>query len=69
VHGMFTVGLMMMALFLHIRFAPYARLQRAVAAREWPVAAAQLGSIRKLVAVNLLLGVGVYALAVVGRAF
>jgi len=69
VHGMFTVGLVMMALFLHIRFAPYARLRRAVAAREWPVAAAQLGSIRKLVAVNLLLGVGVYALAVVGRAF
>jgi len=69
VHGMFTVGLVMMALFLHIRFAPYARLRRAVAAREWPVAAAQLGSIRKLVAVNLMLGVGVYALAVVGRAF
>ena len=31
----------MMALFLHVRFAPYPRLQRAVAAREWPVAAAQ----------------------------
>ncbi len=69
VHGMFTGGLVMMALFLHIRFAPYARLQRAVAAREWPVAAAQLGSIRKLVAVNLTLGVVVVALAVVGRAF
>ena len=69
VHGMFTLGLVMTALFLHIRFAPYARLRRAVAAREWPVAAAQLGSIRKLVAVNLMLGVGVYALAVVGRAF
>ncbi|MDM0121427.1 CopD family protein [Variovorax arabinosiphilus] len=69
VHGMFTVGLVMMVLFLHIRFAPYARLQRAVAAREWPVAAVQLGNIRKLVAVNLMLGVGVVALAVVGRAF
>lgn len=69
VHGMFTMGLVMMALFLHIRFAPYGRLRRAVAAREWPVAAAQLGSIRTLVAVNLMLGVGVYALAVVGRAF
>jgi len=58
----------MTALFLHIRFAPYPRLQRAVAAKEWPVAAAQLGSIRKLVAVNLTLGVVVFALAVVGRA-
>lgn len=69
VHGMFTVGLAMMALFLHIRFAPYARLRRAVAAREWPVAAAQLGSIRTLVAINLALGVVVFALAIVGRAF
>ena len=68
VHGMFTGGLVMMALFLHIRFAPYARLRRAVAAREWPVAAAQLGSIRTLVAINLTLGVAVIALAVVGRA-
>jgi uncharacterized membrane protein len=65
---MFTLGLVMMALFLHIRFAPYARLQRAVVARDWPVAAAQLGSIRKLVAVNLTLGVVVFALAVIGRA-
>lgn len=69
VHGMFAVGLAMMALFLHIRFAPYARLRRAVAAREWPVAAAQLGSIRTLVAINLALGVVVFALAIVGRAF
>lgn len=69
VHGMFTGGLVMMALFLHIRFAPYPRLRRAVAAGDGPAAAAQLGSIRKLVAVNLTLGVVVVALAVVGRAF
>ena len=69
VHGMFTVGLVMMALFLHIRFAPYARQRRAVAAREWPVAAAQHGSIRTLVAINLALGAVVFALAIVGRAF
>ena len=67
VHAMLTIGLVMMALFLHIRFAPYPRLLRAVAAREWPVAAGQLNSIRKLVAVNLALGVLVFAFAVVGR--
>ncbi|MDM0075661.1 CopD family protein [Variovorax sp. J2P1-59] len=67
VHAMLTVGLVMMALFLHIRFAPYPRLQRAVAAREWPVAAANLNVIRKLVAVNLALGVLVFAFAVIGR--
>ncbi|MDP9899617.1 CopD family protein [Variovorax ginsengisoli] len=68
VHGMFTLGLLMTALFLHIRFAPFGRLQRAVAAAQWPVAAAQLASIRKLVAINLTLGVLVFALAIVGRA-
>ena len=68
VHAMLAVGLVMMALFLHIRFAPYPRLQRAVAAREWPVAAAGLNVIRKLVAVNLALGVLVFAFAVLGRA-
>ncbi|MDM0014335.1 CopD family protein [Variovorax sp. J22P168] len=67
VHAMFTLGLVMMALFLHIRFAPYPRLVRAVAAREWPVAATNLNTIRKLVAVNLVLGVLVFAVATLGR--
>jgi uncharacterized membrane protein len=69
VHAMMTLGLVMTALFLHLRFAPYPRLRRAVAAREWPVAAANLGTIRKLVTLNLALGVLVFALAVIGRAF
>jgi uncharacterized membrane protein len=68
VHLMFGLGLFMMAIYLHIRFSPYSRLKRAVAAREWPVAAASLDLIRKLVRINLLLGVVVIALAVVGRA-
>ncbi|CAN7161597.1 CopD family protein [Variovorax sp. LjRoot84] len=68
VHAMLAVGLVMMALFLHVRFAPYPRLQRAVAVRDWPAAAANLGTIRKLVATNLALGVAVFALAIVGRA-
>ncbi|OUM02158.1 CopD family protein [Variovorax sp. JS1663] len=67
VHAMLGIGLLMMGLYLHIRFAPYPRLVRAVAAREWPVAAAQLNTIRRLVEVNLALGVGVFALAIVGR--
>ena len=68
VHAMLALGLVMMALFLHLRFAPYPRLVRAVAAREWPVAAANLNLIRRLVVTNLALGVLVFALAVVGRA-
>jgi uncharacterized membrane protein len=68
VHAMLALGLLMMALFLHLRFAPYPRLRRAVAAREWPLAAASLNLIRRLVALNLALGVLVFALAVLGRA-
>ena len=69
VHAMLTIGLVMMAVFLHVRLAPYPRLVRAVAAREWPVGGAQLDLIRRLVVLNLALGVLVFALAIVGRVF
>ena len=64
---MLALGLLMVAVFLHIRFAPYPRLLRAAASREWPVAAAQLNMIRRLVELNLALGVAVFVLAIVGR--
>jgi uncharacterized membrane protein len=56
-----------MAVFLHIRFSPFPRLLRGVAARVWPVAAGQLDTIRRLVELNLALGVAVFGLAIVGR--
>ncbi len=68
VHAMFAIGLAMMAVYGHIRFAAYPRLQRAVVAREWPKAAAQLNAIRLRVALNLALGTAVFVLAVLGRA-
>jgi uncharacterized membrane protein len=68
VHAMLVIGIVMMALFGHVRFAPYARLRRAVEARDWPTAAHNLGTIRRLVAVNLTLGVVVFVVAIVGRA-
>ena len=68
VHAMFGIGLAMMAVYGHIRFAAYPRLQSAVAAREWPKAAAQLNAIRQRVALNLGLGTAVFVLAVLGRA-
>lgn len=54
---MATLGLVMMAIFGHIRFALFRRLQRAVAASDWPSGAKALGSIRSWVGVNLALGV------------
>jgi uncharacterized membrane protein len=68
VHAMFSVGLLMMAVYGHIRFAIFPRLQQAVAARTWPQAAAQLNAIRIRVVLNLMLGTAVFVLAVVARA-
>ena len=68
VHLMFVLGLVMMAIFLVIRLAPFPRLQRAVAASEWPVAARELDLVRKLVVTNLALGVITTAVATLGRA-
>lgn len=53
---MATLGLVMMALFGHIRFALFKRLQRAVAASDWAAGGKALGSIRTLVGINLALG-------------
>ncbi|WP_119155136.1 DUF4149 domain-containing protein [Caldimonas tepidiphila] len=68
VHAMLGLGLVMAAIFGHIRFASYPRLRRAVAAREWPAAAGALDSIRRLVALNLGLGTLVFVVALVGDA-
>jgi uncharacterized membrane protein len=67
VHAMFGFGLLMMAVYGHIRFALFLRLQRALAARDMPQAAAALNAIRQRVALNLGLGTLVFVLAVVGR--
>ena len=68
VHVMLTLGLVMMALFGHLRFGMYPKLRRQTMAFDWPAAAAKLDGIRRLVAVNLGLGVLVFVIAVVGAA-
>jgi uncharacterized membrane protein len=54
---MAALGLLMMAIFAHIRFALYKRLGKAVAAQDWPAGGAALASIRTWVGVNLAIGV------------
>jgi uncharacterized membrane protein len=68
VHLMFAIGLAMMAIFLHIRFAPFKRLQSAVVVSDWPVAAQRLDQVRQLVTTNLVLGIVTIAVATIGRA-
>ncbi|MEZ5646334.1 MAG: CopD family protein [Burkholderiaceae bacterium] len=58
---MASLGIVMMAIFGHIRFALYRRLSRAVAAQDWPAGAAALASIRTWVGVNLAIGVLIVA--------
>lgn len=53
---MSVLGLAMMAVFGHIRFALFKRLDRAVEAKDWPAGGKALESIRKWVALNLALG-------------
>jgi uncharacterized membrane protein len=67
VHAMLGLGLVMMAIFLHVFFAPYGRLKRAVAAEDWPAGAKALGQIRMLVGTNTLIGVATIAIASGGR--
>ena len=67
VHAMLALGLVMMAMYGHIRFAGFPKLARFVASRDWPAAGKALATIRMLVAINLALGVLVFVIAVVGR--
>ena len=54
---MVVLGVAMVAIFMHIRFALYKKLDRAVAASEWGAGGAALAQIRTSVSVNLGLGV------------
>ncbi|HZR03033.1 MAG TPA: CopD family protein [Burkholderiales bacterium] len=67
VHLMLLLGIVMMIIFAHVYFAPYRRLTRQVASEDWQAAGASLAQIRKLVAVNLALGILTVALGTAGR--
>lgn len=67
VHIMLGLGLIMMGLFAHIYFAPYRRMRQAVSAEDWPEAGRYLGQIRKIIAINLVLGLIVLAIGSGGR--
>jgi len=66
VHVMLVLGIVMMAIFLHVYFAPYGRLKRAVAAQDWPAGGKALAQIRTFVGINTLLGLLTVAVAAGG---
>lgn len=64
---MFALGVVMMAIFGHVFFAPYQRLKRAVAELDWIAGGAALGLIRKLIGINLTIGLLTIAVVFLGR--
>jgi uncharacterized membrane protein len=64
---MLGIGVVMMLIFAHVYFAPYRRLTRAVQAKDWAAGGAALGQIRKLVGLNLILGLLTVVVAIGGR--
>ena len=67
VHLMQGIGILMMLLFLHLYFAPWRRFRSAVARQDWAEGGRQLGQIRTIVTINLVLGVIVVAIGSSGR--
>ncbi|MWV15902.1 hypothetical protein F3I16_07525 [Pseudomonas sp. L-22-4S-12] len=63
VHIMIGLYIAMLALFLRIQFLQLPELRRAIAAQNWPVGGETLGRIRKLVGINLLIGLALVAIA------
>ncbi len=68
VHIMLALGLVMIAIYGHVFFGLYRNFSRHVANQRWMEAGELLGKIRKLVAVNLALGLLTMGVAVIGMA-
>ncbi|MBP0591645.1 CopD family protein [Paraburkholderia sp. LEh10] len=66
-HAMAGIGIVMMLIFGHIRFALFPRVRRAVQAQKWPDGARAVGAVRRLVVVNLVLGIVTIGVAVLSR--
>ena len=69
VHIMNGLGSLMIFIYLHVFFAPYQRLKRAVAAQDWPAGGKSLAQIRVLVGINTTLGLVTALIASGGRFF
>jgi uncharacterized membrane protein len=67
IHLMQGTGILMMLIYGHLYFVPWRRLQKFVQAADWPNAGKQLAMIRKLVAINLALGVITVLVGSTGR--
>jgi len=66
---MAILGIVMMLIFMHVYFAPYRKLKRAVANDNWPEGGKALGQIRTLVGTNTIIGLVTITIATAGRSW
>lgn len=67
VHTMTLLGIVMTGIYLVVYLGPYPRLRGAVAEENWPEGARHLGLIRRLIGINLIVGLLTAAVGVGGR--
>jgi uncharacterized membrane protein len=67
VHVMMALALVMTALFAYIYFVPYRALAQRVGEQDWAGAAARVATIRRIILINLALGLATAMLGSAGR--
>jgi len=67
IHTMAGLGVLMMLIFGHVRFAVFPRIRRAVQSQRWPEGARAVSTVRQLVVVNLVLGIVTIGVAVLAQ--
>ncbi len=66
---MMAVGVLMAAIFTYIYCVPWQRFSRSVGTADWPSAEHSIRKMRRLVGLNLLLGIATVILAAAGAYF
>ena len=67
IHIMHGAGIVMVLIYLYVFFGPYRRLRHAVIVQDYPLAGEHLNQIRKMVGINILIGLLVIVVASAGR--
>lgn len=67
IHVMLLLGLVMMGIYIYVYFGCYVQFNLHVAKERWKEAGAILGKIRKLIGLNVTLGVVTVCVAVLGK--
>jgi len=67
VHIMHGMGIVMVLIFMYVYFIPYRKLRHAVIVEDFQEGGAQLAKIRRLVGINILIGLGISIIGSAGR--